>query len=126
MISFKPGHGNAPASNIRKSANKQQRHPYEPCYLYESGIQPLEKFPIRGIIWYQGESNAHNVEAHEKLFHLLTKNWRENWAEELPFYYVQLSSIDRPSWPGSGTASDGCFNRSPTAAWRSAAITAIP
>ena len=87
------------ALNIRKSANKQQRHPYEPCYLYESGIQPLEKFPIRGIIWYQGESNAHNVEAHEKLFHLLTKNWRENWAEELPFYYVQLSSIDRPSWP---------------------------
>ena len=87
------------ALNIRKSTNKQQRHPYEPCYLYESGIQPLEKFPIRGIIWYQGESNAHNMEAHEKLFHLLTKNWRENWAEELPFYYVQLSSIDRPSWP---------------------------
>ena len=61
------------ALNIRKSTNKQQRHPYEPCYLYESGIQPLEKFPIRGIIWYQGESNAHNMEAHEKLFHLLTK-----------------------------------------------------
>ena len=35
------------ALNIRKSTNKQQRHPYEPCYLYESGIQPLEKFPIR-------------------------------------------------------------------------------
>lgn len=87
------------ALNIRKAANKQQRHPYEPCYLYESGIRPLEKFPIRGIIWYQGESNAHNVEAHEKLFHLLTKNWRENWSEELPFYYVQLSGIDRPSWP---------------------------
>ena len=31
------------ALNIRKSTNKQQRHPYEPCYLYESGIQPLEK-----------------------------------------------------------------------------------
>lgn len=87
------------ALNIKKSTNKQQRHPYEPCYLYESGIEPLEKFPVRGVIWYQGESNAHNVEAHEKLFRLLVKNWRENWAEELPFYYVQLSSIDRPSWP---------------------------
>lgn len=85
--------------NIKKSANKQQRHPYEPCYLYESGIQPLGKFPIRGIIWYQGESNAHNVEAHERLFRLLTESWRENWQEELPFYYVQLSGIDRPSWP---------------------------
>ena len=44
------------ALNIRKSTNKQQRHPYEPCYLYESGIQPLEKFPIRGIIWSCGNS----------------------------------------------------------------------
>jgi sialate O-acetylesterase len=84
--------------NIKKSDNKQQRHPYEPCYLYEAGIRPLEKFPIRGIIWYQGESNAHNMEAHEKLFTLLADSWRRNWSEELPLYYVQLSSIDRPSW----------------------------
>lgn len=87
------------ALNIKKSANKAQRHPYEPCYLYEAGIRPLECYPIKGIIWYQGESNAHNVEAHEKLFSLLTNSWRNNWKEELPFYYVQLSSIDRPSWP---------------------------
>lgn len=87
------------AQNIKKAENKLQRHPYQPCYLYEAGIRPLEKFPIRGIIWYQGESNAHNMEAHEKLFRLLTESWRSNWAEELPFYYVQLSSIDRPSWP---------------------------
>lgn len=85
--------------NIQKSTNELQRHPYEPCYLYESGIQPLDKFSIRGVVWYQGESNAHNEETHEKLFRLLTKSWRDNWAEELPFYYVQLSSIDRPSWP---------------------------
>lgn len=85
--------------NIKKSANPQQRHPYEPCYLYESGIAPLEAFPIRGIIWYQGESNAHNMEAHAQLFPLLVKSWRETWHDnELPFYYVQLSSIDRPSW----------------------------
>lgn len=84
--------------NIKKSSNKLQRHPYEPCYLYEAGIRPLKQFPIKGIIWYQGESNAHNMEAHEKLFRLLTDSWRNNWQEELPFYYVQLSSIDRPSW----------------------------
>lgn len=85
--------------NIKKATNKLQRHPYEPCYLYESGIRPLDRFPVRGIIWYQGESNAHNVEAHEQLFPLLVGSWRKNWGEELPFYYVQLSSIDRPSWP---------------------------
>lgn len=85
--------------NIKKSTNQLQRHPYEPCYLYEAGIRPLQKFPIRGIIWYQGESNAHNCEAHEKLFPLLVNSWRNTWGGELPFYYVQLSSLDRPSWP---------------------------
>lgn len=86
--------------NIRKSADKLQRHPYEPCYLYEAGIRPLEQYPIEGVIWYQGESNAHNYEAHEKLFKLLITSWRKNWQNDsLPFYYVQLSSIDRPSWP---------------------------
>lgn len=88
------------ALNVKKSADKNQRHPYEPCYLFESGIRPLEQFPIKGVIWYQGESNAHNREAHEKLFKLLVESWRKNWGDEnLPFYYVQLSSIDRPSWP---------------------------
>ena len=88
------------ALNIKKSVNNRQRHPYEPCYLYESGIRPLEQYPIRGIIWYQGESNAQNWEAHEALFKLLVNAWRKNWNDDcLPFYYVQLSSLDRPSWP---------------------------
>lgn len=85
--------------NLKQASDKQQRHPYEPCYLYEAGIRPLEQFPLRGVIWYQGESNAHNVEAHEKLFKLLVQSWRHNWGDDrLPFYYVQLSSIDRPTW----------------------------
>ena len=84
--------------NTKKSTNKLQRHPYEPCYLYETGIEPLQQYPIRGVIWYQGESNAQNIETHERLFPLLVNSWRANWKEELPFYYVQLSSIDRPSW----------------------------
>lgn len=88
------------ALNIKQSKEKFQRHPYEPCYLYESGIRPLAQYPVKGVIWYQGESNAHNYEAHEKLFKLLISSWRKNWGnEELPFYYVQLSGIARPSWP---------------------------
>lgn len=88
------------SQNIKKSTYKFQRHPYEPCYLYESGILPLQQYPIRGVIWYQGESNAHNKEAHEKLFKLLVSSWRTNWGDaEMPFYYVQLSGLNRPSWP---------------------------
>lgn len=85
--------------NIAKAKDKHQRHPYEPCYLYEAGIAPLKTLAIKGVIWYQGESNAHNKDAYSKLFTLLVKSWRETWPEEeLPFYYVQLSSINRPSW----------------------------
>ena len=86
--------------NIAKSDNKLQRHPYEPCYLYETGIMPIAHYPIKGAIWYQGESNAHNVELHEVIFPTLVDSWRRTWNDpEMPFFFVQLSSINRPSWP---------------------------
>lgn len=87
------------AKNIGFPESGFTRHPYEPCYLFESGIATLDKFPVKGIIWYQGESNAHNMEAHETLFNLLVKSWREYWDNpEMPFHFVQLSSLNRPSW----------------------------
>ena len=86
--------------NIAKSSVKLQRHPYEPSYLYETGIMPIAGYPIKGAIWYQGESNAHNVELHEIIFPTLVDCWRRTWNDaEMPFYFVQLSSINRPSWP---------------------------
>ena len=88
------------SKNIARSSNKLQRHPYEPCYLYETGIMPIAHYPINGVIWYQGESNAHNVELHEVIFPTLIDSWRRTWNNpEMPFYFVQLSSINRPSWP---------------------------
>lgn len=81
------------------NAREITRHPYEPCYLFEAGMMPLEAYNIKGVIWYQGESNAHNFEAHEQLFPLLVDSWRTYFGKpELPFHYVQLSSLNRPSW----------------------------
>ena len=74
------------------------RHPYEPCYNFEAGILPLDHYPITGVIWYQGESNAERVEVHEELFPLLVDSWRTYFGE-IPFYYVQLSSLNRTCWP---------------------------
>ena len=102
--------------NIAHALNKEsaaynplQRHPYEPAYLFEAAIAPLGHLPIKGVIWYQGESNAHNVEVHAQLFRLLEQSWRQHFARRwncefqkkpvLPFYFVQLSSLPRPSWP---------------------------
>jgi len=85
-------------SNLEKAINPRQRHPYEPCYNFEAGIKPFVDLPIAGVIWYQGESNAHNIELHETVFAELVKSWRKQWGCSLPFYYVQLSSLNRPSW----------------------------
>lgn len=86
--------------NIGPDAGPYQRHPYEPCYLYEAAIAPLAALPLSGVIWYQGESNAHNTDAHAKLFSMVVRSFREAWhCPQLPFYYAQLSSLSRPEWP---------------------------
>ncbi len=87
------------AKNLENSTDPRQRHPYEPCYNYEAGISKFINTPIKGIIWYQGESDAHNIDSYAYNFEKLISSWRNLWNENLPFYFVQLSSIDRPSWP---------------------------
>ena len=98
----------AQAVNIEKDGQSQpdlnrtrrQRHPYEPCYMFEAGILPLDHYHIKGVAWYQGESNAHNIELHERLFRLLRDSWRQYFgSRSLSFHYVQLSGLNRPSWP---------------------------
>ncbi|MCJ8165694.1 GDSL-type esterase/lipase family protein [Pontibacter sp. E15-1] len=85
--------------NLGNATLPKQRHPYQPAYSFEAGVAPLTGFPIKGVIWYQGESNTHNSELHETLFKTLVQSWREQWGYAFPFYYVQLSGINRPSWP---------------------------
>ncbi|QCX38609.1 sialate O-acetylesterase [Aureibaculum algae] len=87
---------------VNNSVDKNKmgvRHPYEPTILFDAGINPIKNFPFKGVIWYQGESNADQLVLHEKLFKMLIKDWRNQFQNpELPFYYVQLSSMERPGW----------------------------
>ena len=86
------------AKNMEASKKKHQRHPYDPAYNFEAGISKWKDTKINAVLWYQGESNAHNIEHHEYLFKIMVDSWRNVFRKDLPFYFVQLSSMNRPSW----------------------------
>ncbi len=75
-------------------------HAYKPGFAFASGIEPLLNLPVKGIIWYQGESNSlelERVNEYKALMHLLIDDYRSRWKQpSMPFYWVQLSSIDTP------------------------------
>lgn len=86
--------------NLSGAKDPLQRHYFEPAYLWEARIEPLTDYSIQGVLWYQGESNADYIELHEELFPTLVQGWRKGFAQpDLPFYFVQLTSHNRPSWP---------------------------
>lgn len=63
-----------------------------PTALYNAMIAPLIPYKIKGVIWYQGESNTGNPELYKTLFPLMIKNWREDWNQkDMSFYYVQIA-----------------------------------
>ncbi|MGF7230102.1 GDSL-type esterase/lipase family protein [Arachidicoccus sp.] len=84
--------------NLKDATSPFQRHSYEPCFNFEAAIANITNLSIAGVVWYQGESDAENAELFKKLFPVFVNDWRQQWRRNLPFYYVQLSSIERPSW----------------------------
>ncbi len=60
--------------------------------LYNGMIAPLVRLPIRGVLWYQGESNSHDPEGYRALLPTMINDWRAQWNEPaLPFLIVQLA-----------------------------------
>ncbi len=85
--------------NLSSGRDLMQKHPFMPGYIFEAGIAPFSGFPVKGIIWYQGESNAENPKLYEAIFPELVGSWRQFWNKPaLPFIFAQLSSIQRPGW----------------------------
>lgn len=65
-----------------------------PTLLYNGMIHPIEKYGIKGAIWYQGESNEGRGEEYQTLFPLLIEDWRERWEQDFSFYFVQLANFN--------------------------------
>jgi sialate O-acetylesterase len=71
-----------------------------PMILYNAMVHPLLPFPIKGAIWYQGESNAVSEEdalAYRDLFPAMIADWRSRWGVgDFPFLWVQLANFRAP------------------------------
>jgi sialate O-acetylesterase len=67
---------------------------WQPVGLYNGEIAPLLNYSIKGVIWYQGESNTGKPLEYQKLFPALIADWRQKWNQgDFPFLYVQLASF---------------------------------
>ncbi|HKJ31801.1 MAG TPA: sialate O-acetylesterase [Balneolales bacterium] len=65
--------------------------PVRPSVTYNAMIHPLVKYPIAGVIWYQGEENTANPSTYEATFSDMIHSWRGLWHKQFPFYFVQIA-----------------------------------
>lgn len=70
-----------------------------PSAIYNAMISPLVPYGMRGVIWYQGETNAKRHTEYGSLFTDMIKQWRADFGQPLPFFFVQLANFEA----GEGT-----------------------
>ncbi len=69
---------------------------HTPSGLYQGMIAPLTRGALRGVIWYQGESNSSRAAEYGPLFSSMIRDWRSAFGQEaLPFFWAQLAGFTR-------------------------------
>ena len=69
------------------------KSPYAPSTLFNGMLIGVTQYPIKGAIWYQGESNAGDAAGYRRLLPAMIASWRKAWSQpDFPFYIVQLAS----------------------------------
>ncbi|MHB1460851.1 MAG: sialate O-acetylesterase [Armatimonadota bacterium] len=77
---------------VRKGWPDWAQRPNDPSVLYNGMIYPLIPYGIKGVIWYQGESNAGYAAIYEQRFITMINNWRKDWGQgNFPFLFVQIA-----------------------------------
>ncbi len=75
----------------QNTGEKPKINSNSPTVLFNAMINPLVPYTIKGVIWYQGESNVGRAEQYKRLFPNLIEDWRNKWGYQFPFYFVQLA-----------------------------------
>lgn len=90
-------------SLIMESDQLGPSHAFKPGFMFESSVNPFLPLSIRGVLWYQGESNAESrqrVSQYDAAFPLLVSSWRSGFQNEaMPVVFVQLPAMGRHHWP---------------------------
>jgi sialate O-acetylesterase len=90
-----------------------------PTLLFNKMVHPLLPFPIKGVLWYQGESNAFpgGDLAYRELFPALIRDWRRAWGiGDFPFLFVQLPNYMAPDTAPAPSSSWAVLRESQSAA----------
>lgn len=81
--------GNSDKTQLKKPKKEENKTSY---VLYNAMLHPLINYTMKGVIWYQGESNAEKAFLYRSLFPAMVKNWRSDWNQgDFPFYFVQIA-----------------------------------
>jgi len=87
--------------HLLSNGHPGERH-QAPTVLYNQMIHPFTQLPIKGVIWYQGESNLGDGPDYTNKLSTLVKEWRSAWQQgDFPFYFVQLAPF-KYDWDSSG------------------------
>ena len=76
----------------------------EPGVLFNGMIEPVIPFSIKGVLWYQGESNVNYADEYYRLMSAMIASWRQHWQQkDLPFHIVQISAFGYASPDNAAT-----------------------
>ncbi len=81
------------APNVKEAPDGWLTGNARPGNIFNGVVNPTHGYGIKGVIWYQGESNAARAHEYADLFPFLIEQWRKEWNQgDFPFYWVQLAN----------------------------------
>ncbi len=95
-----------PKPQAPRPPDDPNKTPHRPSVLFNGMVSPLIPYGIKGVVWYQGESNQKRAFQYQELLPTMINDWRKQWVDTFSFYIVQLANYGngRPTTKDAGVA----------------------